>query len=175
MITVYDNNSKYIENVNKTARHCRCSFKRIVYFPPFNPRKSHSLHIKHKLSDAECIFNCCCCTFLRNNQNDSYRNMQLRKGDIVLWHGRKCVAVSKVNHSNQEYRIKIDEFAGNYVVALSSLQIIKKYNGLQNNQMTKVRNLSQLKHSIFDTQKHIWDDLSFVLYVKQFWNISNIN
>eukprot|EP01084_Bolivina_argentea_P305601 527951_1 len=42
MITIYDNNNKYIQNINKTARHCRCNFKRIVYFPPFNPKYSHS-------------------------------------------------------------------------------------------------------------------------------------
>merc|ERR1712154_494866 len=151
-----------IQTINKTARHCQCSFKqRIVYFPPFDPKNSR--HIYH---DNKCILSCCCCTFY----NDETHHIQpINIGDIVLWHGRKCVAESKVNdHSNQDYRIKIDGVEGKYVVALSSLQIIKQYINLQNDSVQKVENLHHL-NSTFDSQKNIWDDLSFVLYTKKFW------
>eukprot|EP01083_Nonionella_stella_P179908 640054_1 len=160
-ITIYDNNSNYIRNINKTARHCRCSFKRVIYFPPFTNHATNHHNAQLNMHGTNCIQSCCCCVFYCDEKDEAALPQEMiSNGDTVLWNGRKCIAHSQVPHSNQEYKVQIDPInTTKYVVALSSLQRIKKNDNLKTNQ------------AAFDAQKHIADDLSFVLYVKKFWNI----
>eukprot|EP00484_Ammonia_sp_Unknown_P025747 CAMPEP_0197035844 /NCGR_PEP_ID=MMETSP1384-20130603/13516_1 /TAXON_ID=29189 /ORGANISM="Ammonia sp." /LENGTH=794 /DNA_ID=CAMNT_0042465945 /DNA_START=20 /DNA_END=2404 /DNA_ORIENTATION=+ len=168
MITVYDNNARYIPNVNSTARHCRCSQQRVVYFPPFDLSDNKDLEVSHlPKHDTHCALNCCCCVFYdgdrRSNSNSNSEDGQVvRVGDIVLWNARKCVVdANAVNGSEQDCKIQIDGVKGIFVVPASSLQIINELKACK----------STAERHMFDAQKQMSDDMSFVFYMKRFWNI----
>lgn len=155
MVTVYDNNSEYMKTIHKNARHCRCPSLRIVYFPPFHPTNAPNSALNHGM---ECIQNCCCCIYYREGQNE---NEEICAGDVMVWHGRRCIAEAEVTESAEDYRVQIDECKGDYVVARSSLQIVKR-----------TCNDDKQQDGNIDAEKQILDDLAFVLYTKKFWNIS---
>jgi hypothetical protein len=179
-------------NMNKNARHCRCCTPRVIHFPSFDPNYNGSKDPQHMMHDQQCIHTCCCCVF--HESQIAGAEDTLKPSSVVLWRGRKCVAQGPMPASREDYRISISDTdntcmqatATTVPVPISSLQIIDCYTvstPLQQPQSQNIKsmdffhrkrihvqNISDLDER-FDQQKWIWDDLTFVLYVKRFWNI----
>ena len=85
--------------------------------------------------------------------------------------GRYCV-VTDTSIDSQNYQIQIEKINGKYIVPKSSLQIARKFKNLQNGENFA---MDQYHSDIFDQQKNILDDITYALYIKKFWNFTELH
>jgi len=174
-LAVYENNEKYISNIHhKYARHCHCVAQPIVYFPAFHPQQQQQ-QSRTRTHDVHCAFDCCCCVFYNdpNNACDAAHNT-IVPGDIVVWNAKRGIALGAVNGFSQDYKIQINVTDDanvvtaqyKYIVPLSALQRL-----CDERSATATECARTITEHQFSALHQITDDISFVSYIKKFWNL----
>lgn len=82
------------------------------------------------------------------------------------------ISISDVNGALTTVSVPISSLqtVTNFIVSTPNINDEQNLNLEFNQKVINVENVTDLDEK-FDQQKWIWDDLTFVMYVKRFWNI----